>query len=343
MRSWRSAIRTSRIPPGCHEDGAGCRASQPGECLVNMALMRHCLVYSGTVIRHLPCSPGQLVATTAPAGLLAFLAFLPPGAAFGQPSALAGSTAPGTPATATTSAQKPPPAPPPLVAPGAAALLGGPEPLQISGPQGVAPAAIAMPLAAPLAMPVVPATAPTPLVPTPLVATPPAPAQAVPGVQAPGLPALAPASVEAPSAKALVLDRSRRLLTVFENGRPLRRFPVAVGMPGWETPVGSFRVLEKTINPVWEHPQKGTHTPSGPANPLGSRWIGFHQDCQGRRGWDGEQMLDIKGCVVTGFHGTPNRWTVGRALSHGCVRLHDEDVREVFDLVSLGTPVTVLP
>jgi len=204
-----------------------------------------------------------------------------------------------------------------LVAPGAAALLGGPEPLQISGPQGAAPAALAVPLAAP---------------------APPAP-----GVRAPGLPPLAPASVEAPSAKALVLDRSRRLLTVFENGRPLRRFPVAVGMPGWETPVGSFRVLEKTIDPVWEHPQKGTHTPSGPANPLGSRWIGFHQDCQGRRGWDGEQMLDIKGCVVTGFHGTPNRWTVGRALSHGCVRLHDEDVREVFDLVSLGTPVTVLP
>ena len=114
-------------------------------------------------------------------------------------------------------------------------------------------------------------------------------------------------------------------------------------MPGWETPVGSFRVLEKTINPVWEHPQKGTHTPSGPANPLGSRWIGFHQDCQGRRGWDGEQMLDIKGCVVTGFHGTPYSWTVGQALSHGCVRLHDEDVREVFELVSLGTPVTVLP
>jgi lipoprotein-anchoring transpeptidase ErfK/SrfK len=141
----------------------------------------------------------------------------------------------------------------------------------------------------------------------------------------------------------LVLDRRRRLLTVFENGRPLRRFAVAVGMPGWETPVGTFRVLEKTINPIWEHPEKGTLTPSGPANPLGSRWIGFHQDCQGRRGWDGEQMLDVKGCVVTGFHGTPNRWTVGRALSHGCVRLFDEDVRELFDLVTVGTPVTVLP
>ncbi len=305
--------------------------------------MRSYLVFSGTLIRHLLCSPGQLVATTAPAGLLALLAFLPPGAAFGQPSALAGSTVPGTPATAVTSIEKPAPPPPPLVAPGAAALLGGPEPLQISGPQGEAPPALALPLAVPLPGPVVPATALTlPDLTLPAL-TPPVQAPPAPSKQAPGVPPQTPASVEAPPPTTLVLDRSRRLLTVFENGRPLRRFPVAVGMPGWETPVGSFRVLEKTINPVWEHPQKGTHTPTGPANPLGSRWIGFHQDCQGRRGWDGEQMLDIKGCVVTGFHGTPHSWTVGRALSHGCVRLHDEDVREVFDLVSLGTPVTVLP
>jgi L,D-transpeptidase ErfK/SrfK len=308
--------------------------------------MPSCLVLTGTVFRPLLCSPGQLVATTAPAGVLALLGFLHPGPGFGQPSALAVASAPGTPATATKSAEKPPP--PPLVTPGAAALLGGPEPLQIGGPQGSAPAALAVPLAAPLAVPVVPATSPPPLAPVPLAPVPPAPvppapASPAPGVRALGVPAQAPAGVVAPPSTALVLDRSLRLLTVFENGRPLRRFPVAVGMPGWETPVGSFQVLEKTINPIWEHPQKGTHTPSGPANPLGSRWIGFHQDCQGRRGWDGEQMLDIKGCVVTGFHGTPYSWTVGQALSHGCVRLHDEDVREVFELVSLGTPVTVLP
>ena len=151
-------------------------------------------------------------------------------------------------------------------------------------------------------------------------------------------PSLAP-----PVVTSLVLDRRHRLLTVFENGQERRRFPVAVGMPGWETPVGRFQVLEKTVNPIWEHPEKGTHTPSGPANPLGSRWIGFYQDCRGRRGWDGQQMLDVKGCVVAGFHGTPNRWTVGQAVSHGCVRLFDEDVRELFDLVTIGTPVTVLP
>jgi len=143
--------------------------------------------------------------------------------------------------------------------------------------------------------------------------------------------------------RALVLDRQRRLLSLLENGRVVRRFPVAVGMPGWETPVGRFQVINKTENPVWEHPEKGTHTPAGPANPLGSRWIGFHQDCVGRRGWDGEHMLDVKGCVVAGFHGTPHRWTVGQALSHGCVRLYDEDVRHVFEFVSIGTPVTVLP
>lgn len=146
-----------------------------------------------------------------------------------------------------------------------------------------------------------------------------------------------------PPGRELVLDRRRRQLRVVENGRTLHRFPVAVGMPGWETPVGRFQVIEKRPYPVWEHPEKGTRTPPGPDNPLGSRWIGFHRDCNGRRGWDGESMLDVKGCVVAGFHGTPHRWTVGHAVSHGCVRLYDEHVRRLYELVSLGMPVTVLP
>ena len=170
----------------------------------------------------------------------------------------------------------------------------------------------------------------------------PAADQAVAAPAAP-TPAAPTPAVPAAANRQIVLERSRRLLRLLENGNELRRFPVAVGMPGWETPVGDFRVITKTVNPIWEHPEKGTRTPSGPANPLGSRWIGFYSDCQGRKGWDGEQMLDVRGCVVAGFHGTPHRWTVGRAVSHGCVRLYDEDVRELFDLVSLGTPVRVLP
>jgi len=293
---------------------AGRRGSGLGAPLVSVRSIRLCFIFPGTVFRPSLRSPGRHVASTASAAFLALQAL---GPAIAQPPVLAGASTPGPSATAKPATKRPQPPPPlvdpPLVAPGAADLLGGPEPLQIGGSQGKAPV--------PGAVPQVPLA--------PLV---------------PHAPAVAPApTVAPPGPVSLVLDRRRRLLTVVEKGLPLRRFPVAVGMPGWETPVGTFRVLEKTINPIWEHPEKGTHTASGPANPLGSRWIGFYQDCQGRRGWDGEQMLDVKGCVVAGFHGTPNRWTVGQAVSHGCVRLYDEDVRELFDLVTVGTPVTVLP
>ena len=156
-------------------------------------------------------------------------------------------------------------------------------------------------------------------------------------------PPLAVAAVEPSQQRRLVLDRRQRQLFVIEGNQERKRFPVGVGRPGWETPVGQFSVIELAVDPTWEHPATGQRIPPGPANPLGSRWIGFHQDCVGRRGWDGEHMLDVKGCVVAGFHGTPHRWTVGRAISHGCVRLYEENVQELFELVQVGTPVTVLP
>ncbi len=141
----------------------------------------------------------------------------------------------------------------------------------------------------------------------------------------------------------LVLDRRARRLTVYSGGLELRRFPVAVGRPGWETPVGEFSVIELAVNPMWEHPATGDRVPPGPANPLGSRWIGFHRDCRGRQGFNGRQHLVVQGCVSAGFHGTPQRDSVGQAVSHGCVRLFDEHVQELYGLVQLGTPVTVLP
>lgn len=168
-------------------------------------------------------------------------------------------------------------------------------------------------------------------VPTGIPPSPPAVRPPDPGAPPPRLP------------RRLVLDRTRRVLKVVEEGKELRRFPVAVGMPGWETPVGDFEVIEKIADPTWEHPATGQRVPPGPQNPLGSRWIGFHRDCKGRSGFNGQEHLEVKGCVTAGFHGTPVRSSVGRAVSHGCVRLFDEDARELFDLVSLGTPVTVLP
>ena len=152
-----------------------------------------------------------------------------------------------------------------------------------------------------------------------------------------------PEAAAADPRRQLVLDRQRRLLLVLDNGQERHRYPVAVGMPGWETPVGQFEVIEKTANPVWEHPATGLKIKPGPDNPLGSRWIGFHRDCRGRKGFNGLEHLELKGCVIAGFHGTPNRASIGRAVSHGCVRLYEENVRELFDLVEIGTPVTVLP
>ena len=145
------------------------------------------------------------------------------------------------------------------------------------------------------------------------------------------------------SQRELVLDRRHRQLLVLDNGVEVRRFSVAVGKPGWETPVGHFQVIELVVDPIWVHPSTGQEIPPGADNPLGSRWIGFYRDCRSRRGFNGNANGTTRGCVTAGFHGTPNRASVGRAVSHGCVRLLDEQAQDLFDLVQMGTPVTVLP
>ena len=233
----------------------------------------------------------------------------------------------------------------PAQVPGAAVLLGGAVQRQLEGNR-LLPDATADGQTKPAG------PGPTPIAALPAGADPSrssssaAPSAAEPGVLVPqdsgrGAAPGPPASDD--SRRELVLDRQRRQLVLMENGAPLRRFPVAVGMPGWETPVGRFTVIDKQANPVWEHPVSGLRIQPGPENPLGSRWIGFYRDCRGRRGFNGKEQLVVQGCVVAGFHGTPNRASIGRAASHGCVRLYDEHVRDLFDLVRLGTPVTVLP
>ena len=155
--------------------------------------------------------------------------------------------------------------------------------------------------------------------------------------------ALLPAAVRSRSAKQLVLHRSSRQLILLEQGQLRLRVPAAVGTQGWETPLGEHRVLFKAVDPVWRHPGTGALVPPGGRNPLGSRWIAFYLDCSNPGGWDGEKVVQVRGCSHVGLHGTPHRWTVGRAVSQGCVRLYDEHIRRVFDLVDVGTPVVVLP
>jgi L,D-transpeptidase ErfK/SrfK len=130
-----------------------------------------------------------------------------------------------------------------------------------------------------------------------------------------------PATVE------LVIRLGERRVYVYQSDRLLASYPIAVGKTGWETPVGKYQVIQLVRNPTWQHPFTGDLIPPGPDNPLGSRWIGFWTD----------------GTNFIGFHGTPNEETVGRAASHGCVRMLDRDVLALFEKVRIGTPVTVEP
>ena len=123
----------------------------------------------------------------------------------------------------------------------------------------------------------------------------------------------------------LVLRLRERRVYVYRQNKVQASFRVAVGKGGWETPTGNFKITHMIKDPVWEHPWTGELIPAGADNPLGSRWIGFWTD----------------GKNVIGFHGTPNPESIGRAASHGCVRMFDKDAQALFEKVEVGTPVIV--
>ncbi|AUT01850.1 L,D-transpeptidase [Nostoc sp. CENA543] len=123
----------------------------------------------------------------------------------------------------------------------------------------------------------------------------------------------------------LVLKRRMRQLYVYKGNNLKARYPVAVGRAGLETPIGKFKVIEMLKNPDWTNPKTGRLVPPGKDNPLGDRWIAF---------WNVNREY-------IGFHGTPDRTSVGKAISAGCVRLYNEDVRELYEMVKIGTPVIV--
>ena len=125
----------------------------------------------------------------------------------------------------------------------------------------------------------------------------------------------------------LRLSLSDRRVYVYRGETVEASYPVAIGRAGWETPPGEFSVFSQIVDPGWTNPFTNEVAPPGPDNPLGERWIGFWSD----------------GNNVIGFHGTPNRNSVGKAASHGCVRMYNEDVRALYDVVAIGTLVTVEP
>jgi lipoprotein-anchoring transpeptidase ErfK/SrfK len=123
------------------------------------------------------------------------------------------------------------------------------------------------------------------------------------------------------------LDLSDRRLTLYADDEPVGSYTVAVGKPGWETPTGNYSVMHMAIDPIWENPWTGELIYPGPTNPMGRAVIVFHTI--------GDDMI--------AFHGTPDEGLLGQAVSHGCVRMRNEDILAMYDIVRRGTRVSVVP
>lgn len=132
-----------------------------------------------------------------------------------------------------------------------------------------------------------------------------------------------------PTARPNVLvDLSARLVVYRHGEEAVLCFPCGIGREGKDTPLGVFQVGDKVEEPIWYQPD-GPPIPFGsPENALGDRWIEWRQD-------------GVK--TSYGFHGTNDPNGVGSRVSRGCIRLRNEDVKELFELLPMGAEVVIQP
>ena len=131
--------------------------------------------------------------------------------------------------------------------------------------------------------------------------------------------------------KGIVINLAELRLFYFPDPNTVMTFPLSIGKDGWQTPTGSTKVLRKRKNPVWtpppsllaENPKLPRFMPAGPDNPLGA----FALDL----GWEGYLI-----------HGTNQPLSIGKRVSHGCMRMYPEDIAALFAAVKVGAPVTVI-
>ena len=100
-----------------------------------------------------------------------------------------------------------------------------------------------------------------------------------------------------------------RILEVYNDGQLYKKYRVAVGKSETPTPVGEWKVVWKDYN--W-------------GSGFGTRWMGLNVP------WG-----------IYGIHGTNNPWSIGRYASHGCIRMRNRDVEELFEWVAIGTEVKI--
>jgi L,D-transpeptidase ErfK/SrfK len=128
----------------------------------------------------------------------------------------------------------------------------------------------------------------------------------------------------------ILINVPQRMLFLYEGGELAGGWPVAAGKPDWRTPLGAFRVVNRQTDKPWIVPEsiqremqrEGkpvlTCVPPGPDNPLGRHWIGLSIDS-------------------LGIHGTIAPASIYGLRSHGCIRMHPDDVATLFERVQVGT------
>lgn len=121
--------------------------------------------------------------------------------------------------------------------------------------------------------------------------------------------------------RVIVVSLEDRKLALVEDGKVTKIYAVAVGKPSTPSPVGTFTIERRVANPTYSH--DGRVVPPGPANPVGTRWMG----------------LSIRGY---GIHGTNAPSSIGKAASHGCIRMGKADLEELFAQVEVGDTVELI-
>lgn len=106
----------------------------------------------------------------------------------------------------------------------------------------------------------------------------------------------------------IVIQLKSRMLYLYQDNKLYKKYPVAIGKPSTPTPKGNFKVINRQQNP---------------GGIYGSMWIGLS-------------------VPHIGIHGTNEPWLIGKAVSHGCIRMHNPDVVELAYTVPNGTPVEIV-
>ncbi len=131
-----------------------------------------------------------------------------------------------------------------------------------------------------------------------------------------------------------VADRTKFILTLYLDDVIAFTWQISTGREGRSTPTGKWMVTKgkKLLNPEWTDPDTGkTFLPDDPDNPLGERWIGIH-------GIEGAAL----GRTGFGIHGTIEPKKIGQPASRGCIRLRNQDVELVYDMLAEGQSVVTI-